>query len=286
MTLMCSEVFRVLATNPELRSIHLGYIRDSWIDDLGIKAAGPQSFFQSMTVLSCKISSTGLQQLLSCMPGLVHLEVVAEERSTDMMDVIVKAGLTHLSVVIIRPCVGLTISARQLLSLARSNPKLHTLEIPQNPENNDNTLPIVDDIDDGIFEQIAKSLPRLMEFCLRFPAHGLTEKSVLSLGQHCPELTKCYLTADTHYARLLEGTQPGMWSKLTSLQLNRAVDRDDDEAVDLTDTLTGGRPDEIARQLTDLMPALKSAAFRPDRRFDELVFRIMYSERDRGEADD
>ncbi|KAF2148773.1 hypothetical protein K461DRAFT_52563 [Myriangium duriaei CBS 260.36] len=275
LNVVSSEAFQALARYTSLTRLEIPEIPDSWIDELQLCSS--QNPFASLLSLDCSISCHGLERLLPFIKDLYHLAVIVPEGSAQMFEIIANAGLTELQHLGLQPCSGFTIHAHDLLSLVRSATNLDTLDIPDSNlyREDEAPLPVLQDLDDAIMDEIATCLPYITYFQLIFDQKGLTERSLISLGTHCPELKYCKLTADVNYEKLAQNAQPGLWPQLYSMRLYRPENEDEDPGE--TQVATLHKPREIAEKISRLMPALRSVDLVDDWKFESVLSEVLRS---------
>jgi len=266
---MSSDALRFLAYNPSLECLSLQVLQDSWIRDLRPETLPPHSIFQSLLTLHCELSTEGLEQLLPFWSGLRQLEITAQAGSIHAFSVIANASFERLNHLGVNPCLGTTILATDLLSLANKAPQLEDIAIPMFYDDDDATLPVCPDLDDAVLDRISASLPSLQNFHLLFDnPTGLTEKSLSSLGRNCPSLQYCSLSAAFDWKKLAEETPSESLSRLCRLKVAGPDDAEHEVHEDRD-------VHEIARGIKKIMPSLNHFDAWGDWALDSAMSRVL-----------
>ncbi|KAF2147992.1 hypothetical protein K461DRAFT_298099 [Myriangium duriaei CBS 260.36] len=272
-TQMSLELFRILADCVSLQYLIVPELREDWTEHLCSGNVLPGEIFTSLHRLECRASSRALNQFLQFLLGLRMLDIEAQGgASTDMLDVIVKAGLTQLVELRLQLISNTIAQGPLLLQLAECNPNLHEISITC--EQNGGSSLTIEDLDDAKIEQIVACLPQFTEIELSFNNKALTETSLLSLGLHCPFLRNCRLTAKMNFAKLVNEAPQGLWRELWDLTLESPVSGEGEE--DQARAMTAETTQDIAKKLCALMPSLDMIHLQSDPDLEQTVDDLLH----------
>ena len=150
-----------------------------------------------------------------------------------------------------------TIKGSDLLFLAKHCPGLAALDIS---EESADPLPKAIDITDETIEALAEARPELLALTLFFAGTTLTEKSIISLGAICPEISHIQIPADISFERLVDAMEWMEFREMDSLCLSQG--RWQDSEVDLH---------ELAHEVLEIAPQLRVFQYGPSEEFTKAV---------------
>lgn len=108
------------------------------------------------------------------------------------------------------------LSPSQFKSFAQSVPNLNEFSCPADVADPRDSAEM-SDVSDADFEQVVIRLPRLTSFNLSLRSSQLTNKSLVSLGQWCPRLKMCEISASISCKSLSKDAGAVRWRNLEFL---------------------------------------------------------------------
>ena len=238
---MSFDVLISISQHQTLESLECSIIKDEWMRELILARAPERLLFPKLQELSMPIrviTDTGLGLLLPLLGQLqslkIHMNQYSYAPSDDLKRKMESGYLKSFAGLRLSKLVDLTLElwswdtfvAEDLIPFAESVPNLQCLKIPVSSGRKRPGVFDANGLTDNIMDEFSRRLPDLRTLQLDSQDQSLigdplclTSASLVALGQNCPNLEVCMLSAEIDIEELLSTACLGLFPRLCSLAI-------------------------------------------------------------------